>query len=59
MKQFISWTIIKRLTESESILLKQGIEAHFGLACSPSGNWFRTNFQRMLDSDGVGFRHLS
>ena len=27
MKQFISWAIIKRLTKS--ILLKQGIEAHF------------------------------
>ena len=29
MKQFISWAIIKRLTKSESILLKRGIEAHF------------------------------
>ena len=29
MMQFISWAIIKRLTESESNLAKRGIEAHF------------------------------
>ena len=26
---FISWSIIKRLTESESVLPKRGIEVHF------------------------------
>ena len=36
MMQFISWAIIKRLTESESVLPKRGIKAHFGLTCSPS-----------------------
>ena len=35
MKQFISWAIIKRLTESESILLKRGIEAHFRARLQP------------------------
>ena len=35
MKQFISWAIIKRLTESESILLRRGIEAHFRARLQP------------------------
>ena len=29
MIQFISWAIMKQLTESESILPKRGIKAHF------------------------------
>ena len=35
MKQFILWAIIKRLTESESILPKRGIEAHFRARLQP------------------------
>ena len=35
MKQFISWAIIKRVTESESILIKRGIEAHFRARLQP------------------------
>ena len=39
MKQFISWAIIKRLTESESILLKRGMEAHFRARLQPYFQW--------------------
>ena len=35
MKQFILWAIIKRLTESESILLIRGIEAQFRARLQP------------------------
>ena len=35
MMQFILWAIMKRLTESESILLKRGIEAHFRARLQP------------------------
>ena len=35
MKQFISWVIIMGLTESESILIKRGIEAHFRARLQP------------------------
>ena len=35
MKQFISWAIIKQLTESESILLKRGIEVHIRARLQP------------------------
>ena len=33
--KFISWAIIKRIAESESILLKRGIEAHFRARLQP------------------------
>ena len=39
MKQFISWAIIKRLTESELILIKRGIEAHFRARLQPYGKY--------------------
>ena len=41
MKHFISWVIIKRLTEFESILQKRGIEAHFRARLQPY--WLQLN----------------
>ena len=35
MEQFISWAIIERLTESESILPKRGIKVHFRACLQP------------------------
>ena len=61
MKQFISWAIIKRLTESESILLKRGIEAHFrarlqpysGPVADPSRDYAKTAIPTGLPGPGV------
>ena len=33
--KFISWSIIKRITESESVLPKRGIEVHFPALLQP------------------------
>ena len=47
MKQFISWAIIKRLTESESILLKRGIEAHFRARLQPYSLWLSLKINKV------------
>ena len=54
MKRFILWAIIKRLTKSESIFPKRGIEAHFRAhlrpKLSPSGQAgdYKTHSVRVL-----------
>ena len=54
MKQFISWAIIKRVTESKSILIKRGIEAHFRARLQPYSkcNTFEV-ISNLLNSDNL------
>ena len=59
MIQFISWAIIKRLTESESVLPKRGVEARFQARLQPYGLYELANWNIRVSKWNIRVSNLN